>query len=275
MLASGFSSLVVEIDGANVFRVGRNAAAVPGYRKEVRLLPELRQWLVTPVPDPRWYAAPCDEFPYGVIGYPKLEGAPLTPERLARGDENGLARGTAAFLAELHRFAPERAAELGVPGPSARRTELETLRTEELPMLRQFLTPDECRRVSRWWDLFLADPELQGVTPRVLHGDLWYENVLVDGAARSVVGVVDFENASIGDPAQDFATLLHLGEPFMQRVVAAYPQMGAPLGDAFAHRVRRYWELREFGGVRFAAQHAPTELVDAIRKLREGPVLGA
>src|SRR5579885_3662575 len=36
------------------------------------------------------------------------------------------------------------------------------------------------------------------------HGDLWYENVLMDDACRTVTGIVDFEAANVGDPAQDF-----------------------------------------------------------------------
>ena len=40
------------------------------------------------------------------------------------------------------------------------------------------------------------------------YGDFWYENILVDEASEIIVGIIDFENATIGDPVQDFATQL-------------------------------------------------------------------
>ena len=272
LLGTGFSSIVVEVAGARVFRVGKHAAAPPGHAREVRLLPELRDWLATPVPEPKWYAGPCAEFPFGVIGYPKLEGEPLTPDLLPQTDLRRLAMEVAGFLVALHGFPPDRAQELGVPGQDARWADLVALRDEELPLLRDVLTAGEHRTVARWWDGFLTDAELRRHAPRLLHGDLWYENILVD-AARSVVGVLDFADASVGDPAQDFATLRHLDEPFMEHVLDAYTAAGGLLGDNIQHRVRRYWELREFGGVRYAVRFDPTELEDAVRKLRNGPVL--
>jgi aminoglycoside phosphotransferase (APT) family kinase protein len=273
LLGSGFDSVAVEVSGGRVFRVARNQPAAAGQARELRLLPELRPHVPVPIPDPGWYADACPHFPFGVIGYPKIEGTALSPALLAQGDLAAIAGGLAAFLAALHRFRPERAEALGVPGPSARRAQIEALRDGELPLLRQLLTADEYRTVSDWWDAFLTDPALRAYRPCLLHGDLWYENILVDGAARSVAGVLDFGDAAVGDPAQDFASLLHLGERFTRHVLAAYVELGLTLGDDPGHRIQRYWELRELGGVQYALRFDQTELDDALRKLRSGPVL--
>jgi aminoglycoside 2''-phosphotransferase len=274
LLGVGFSSVVVEVGGQRVFRLARNPVAAEAQAREVRLLPELARWLATPVPDPRWHAGPGDDFPFGVMGYPMLAGQPLSPALVAGSDPLAISADLAAFLAELHTFPTERAVELGAPGPAERRAAVEALAEEELPLLRDLLTAEEHRTVSRWWDGFLADPALRSYPPRLVHGDLWYENVLVDEAAREVVGVVDFESAAVDDPAQDFATLLYLGERFVERVVDAYVASGGWLGGGFAHRLRRHWELRELGAVRHALRFDPSELADALRKLRAGPVLG-
>jgi aminoglycoside 2''-phosphotransferase len=273
LLGVGFGSVVVEV-GERVFRLARNPVAAEAQAREVRLLPELARWLATPVPDPRWHAGAREDFPFGVMGYPKLAGRPLSPELVAGSDSLAISADLAAFLAELHTFPTERAVALGAPGPAERRAAIEALADEELPLLRELLTADEHRTVSRWWDDFLTDPELRSYTPRLVHGDLWYENVLVDDAAREVVGVVDFESAAVEDPAQDFATLLYLGERFVERVVDAYVASGGRLGGGFSHRLRRHWELRELGAVRYALRFDRSELADALRKLRAGPVLG-
>ena len=49
---------------------------------------------------------------------------------------------------------------------------------------------------------------------------------------------------------------------------------GGHLTAAFAHRLQRYWELREFEGIQFAVVHADEdELADSLDKLRRGAVL--
>ena len=114
----------------------------------------------------------------------------------------------------------------------------------------------------------------------VCHGDLWYENILVEradapGPDLRATGVLDWENASVGDPARDFATLFHLGAPFAERVIAAYRAVGGEFDTGFEHRLGRHWELREFDGTRFAVRQGDTaEFADGVPKLRQGPVLG-
>ncbi len=274
LLGAGFRSIAVETDGGLVFRIAGNRSAADGHAKETRLLPALQGRVPVAVPDPRWHAGPSAAFPFGLIGYPKLPGAPLLPELLARADLPGLAARIAAFLLALHRFPPEEAAALGLPGPDDREAELAAMRAEVLPPLRAALTREEYRTVRRWWDTFLADRALRDYQPALIHGDLWYENVLVDSAARAVTGVIDFENAAVGDPAQDFATQLHLGEAFAALVLDAYRAAGGTLDARFLHRLRKLWELREFDGLHFAIRAADREeFDDAIRKLRAGPVL--
>jgi hypothetical protein len=41
-----------------------------------------------------------------------------------------------------------------------------------------------------------------------------------------MIGIIDFESAIIGDPAQDFASLLYLGEPFTSFVINVYRALG-------------------------------------------------
>jgi aminoglycoside phosphotransferase (APT) family kinase protein len=98
----------------------------------------------------------------------------------------------------------------------------------------------------------------------------------VDEGATRLTGVVDFEDAALGDPAQDFATLLHLGESFAARVNAAHAAAGGVLDATFAYRRRRLWELRELEGLAFAIRTADAaEIADALAKLRRGPILYA
>jgi aminoglycoside phosphotransferase (APT) family kinase protein len=267
-LGSGFGSVVVETAGGAIFRVARNAAAAAGQAKEARLLPVLQPRVSLSVPDPRWYAPPSTRFAFGVMGYPKLPGTPFKPAHLRHSDQTRIASDLGQFLRDLHRFPLAEAVTLGLPGPNQRRAELAALRDRSLPLQRSVLTEREYRLLTRWWDSFLADPRVWQYPPALCHGDLWYGNILIDEAGPAVTAVLDFENAAISDPAQDFATQLYLGEPFTLRALEAYRAAGAAVDPEFPYRTHRLWELREAG-----MPDDPAEYDDQIRKLRAGPIL--
>ena len=106
--------------------------------------------------------------------------------------------------------------------------------------------------------------------PRLRHGDLWYENLLV--ADGRLVGVIDWGTAEYGDPAEDFDALTHISDEFADAVLASYPHADPDL----RHRIERHWQVRELWGVFLARELGDEdELADAVRKLRAGPVLGA
>lgn len=211
---------------------------------------------------------------FGVMGYRQLPGISLDPSLLGDGDTTWVAAGIAGFLLALHQFPVDEAWALGLADGGRAEAELVRLRDEVSPALRTLLTSEEYQKVTAWWDALLLDEEMRASTPVVQHGDLWYENILVDPAARRVAGVLDFEHAAIGDPAQDFAIQYHLGEDFANEVIARFRTAGGTLDAGFYHRLRKHWELREFGGLRFALKFDDLEeLEDALQKLRRGQIL--
>ena len=210
------------------------------------------------------------------MGYRVLPSTPLQPAHLAQADLSRLASGIAAFLLALHRIPVNEALAMDLPGPAARMADLEALRADVLPPLRATVTGQDYDVVRRWWDRFLSDKTMRRYTPVLQHGDFWYENMLVDKApaSRALVGVIDVEHAAVGDPAQDFATQLHLGVDGADRVIDAYHHLGGTFDVTFRHRMQRLWELRAFDGLGFAVRHADsTEFEDVVRKLRGGPIL--
>ncbi len=271
LLGDGFRSIAIETADGHVFRVAKNSSATSGHLKELELLPLLRDAVSIAIPEPVWYAEPSALFPFGVVGYTKIQGQPLTPTRLRPTNVKQIAADIAGFLRELHDFRIEKLTASISPINAAAR---QSLRDDVLPTLRNRLTVSEYQTVTRWWEALLCDNRMHCYTPALQHGDLWYENILTDDAAETVVGVVDFESAAVGDPAQDFATQRHLGDEFANRVVDAYLAAGGALDADFPHRMQRLWELREFDGLQFAIRFDDAEeFEDSICKLRNGPVL--
>jgi aminoglycoside phosphotransferase (APT) family kinase protein len=275
VLGGGFRSIAVETAGGMVFRVGKNSDAVAGHTREAHLLPALAPTLPVAIPAPRWYAGPSSALPFGAIGYPKLPGTVLQPGALGPVQGRRLAADLARFLLALHRIAADQVANLGLPEHLSPRALLGAIGADALPALRAELTRVEYERVRRWWDDLLADDDFSRFTPMLVHGDLWYESLLVDEGSGTLLGVLDWEDATIGDPARDLATQRHLGVNFAGAVLRGYREGGLGLEPSFERRVRRWWELRELDGVAFAARtNDEPELRDAIRKLRQGPILG-
>ena len=274
-LDTGFGSVAVETADGVVFRVARHAGAAEGHALEARLLPLLRRWLPVAVPDPRWRVEPGAAFPFGAIGYRRLAGEPLSPGPPGA-SLNLIAADLAGFLVALHGLPLEDAHEAGLPARDRVGDSFAGLCRDVLPVLRERLAAGEYDTVRRWARDFEADEEIDRFAPTVRHGDLWYGNVLVDRAAGRVVGVVDWENAAVGDPASDLARQLHLGEAFAAAVLREYGACGGSVDDALRHRIRRRWELLEFAGIRTAsALGDEAELAETVEKLRAGPIVGA
>lgn len=75
-----------------------------------------------------------------------------------------------------------------------------------------------------------------------LHGDFRDGNLIVDPASGRLVGVIDWGNAAVGDPALDFMTLvLWRGWEFMHRALAAYE---LPTDDGFLERVQYHARIQ-------------------------------
>jgi aminoglycoside 2''-phosphotransferase len=274
LLGFGFHSLVLETPHGMVFRIAKNWDATAGQAKEARLLPFLQTKLPVTVPSPQWYVGPCTLFPFGVIGYLKIGGITLQPHFLDDQFQASLVETCASFLYALHTIPSDEVQQLGIPGPFLFWTRLERLRIDVLPVLRAMLPDQDYSQMEQWWDIFLADELLRQATSCLCHGDLWYENMLVDATDHTVTGILDFEDTVIADPALDFAALLYLGKSFTSAVIEAYQALGAIFSENLAYRIARYWEVRDFEGLQFAIKYANRrELTDALRKLRHGPIL--
>ena len=252
MLASGFSSFVYETPDGKVRRVPRTPEAREACLRQCRFLPHLATYLPIPIPVP----SERD----GAMVYPKLQGEPLQPEMLEHVDNALAAQTIAAFMAALHSIPAADAVTWGVPAEN-RTAQLLGAADRVLPLI-----PLKWRGAARRWrDQFIEVPH-----PEVpIHGDLWYENILVDPQTGRISGVLDFDATSIGDPAWDLATQLHCGRPFAKLVFDAYRFKDATLWE----RAGTLFRLRPFEGLDWAARNNDAaEFEDGLRKLQEAGV---
>jgi aminoglycoside phosphotransferase (APT) family kinase protein len=213
----GYDFAVALVDGEWAFRFPRWDRPARMLEIEAALLPALGPAL--PVAVPRFEHVAREPEPF--VAYRLIDGTPLQDE-----DPQGIA----AFLTALHAFD---AAGTPVDCPDTRSAfaeQCERFRETVAPLLE----PGERGRAE---SLFAEAESLQGFEPALLHADLGPAHLLCRNGR--LVGVIDWSDTRIGDPALDFGWLLHR-HPRGEEILAAY---GGPVDDGFRTRALFYHRL--------------------------------
>jgi aminoglycoside 2''-phosphotransferase len=247
-IPGGWASWTFDIAGEHILRIARTDEIAAAHRREARLLPELADAVRFDVPRPlrvdRWNG-------YTYMLYRRLPGRPLQP-----GDD---VDAVAPMLRQLHDFPVERAAALLGCAATAQSWHEDYGRAwdwvarDVLPVLDAALA----ERVRHGYRAFLDRPA--DFTPVLVHRDLGTEHLLVDPRTGVPTGVIDFETATVGDPAIDLVGLLWtFGEPATRRLIDRY---GRPVSWP------RLWFYHWMGSVH-AIRHGVTTGDDTI--VRDG-----
>ncbi|MGH3050164.1 MAG: phosphotransferase, partial [Gaiellaceae bacterium] len=179
----GYDFLVALVDSEWAFRFPLRPEPARALELEIALLPALAPAL--PVPVPRFEHVVRE--PELCVAYRLIDGEPLRDE-----DPEGVA----AFLTALHAFDAD---GLPVSRPDWRAAfaeQCERFRGTVVPLL----DADERGRAEQ---LFAEVETLTGFQPALVHGDLGPEHLRCRGGR--LVGVIDWGDARIGDPALDYS----------------------------------------------------------------------
>lgn len=267
VLGEGFGSLVVESSSGLVFRVGKTPVAQRGHRRERRMLPIVASHASSLlVPRVDYFLDASAAFPYGVMGYRKLPGRPLSRLDLTRETRPRIASQIAAFLSGLHGIETAQFDAADLPRFPPERAQLEALWATVAGYVERHLRRSEYEGIRRWHETMLDYHRRFPYMPVLVHGDLWYENIIVDPEQQRLVGVVDFEGVALGDAAIDLATQRYLGRPFAQDVIAAYYRRRAP--DDLAARIANLLALRELVGLEHGLLTGDID-PDSLEKVRQ------
>jgi aminoglycoside 2''-phosphotransferase len=192
-------------------------------------------------------------YPYMFVGYRKLGGVALedesiTPEQLA-----ALAPTLAAFLSELHSFPIVQAVQAGIKEhtPSQWRERYQEGYTDLQERVFPLLDVELRAQLERLWENFLDDRAIFTFQPVLIHSDLGCEHIFCDPLRGVLTGVIDWGDATIGDPALDFVGLHHgRGQEFTERVLAHYQ---CTVDAAFWRRMGFYLRYGPFSELLYGA----------------------
>ena len=259
-LAAGWDNTVFTVDDRWAFRFPRRAVALSGIEREIAVLPRLAPHLPIAIPAPRYVGAPSPAFGWPFAGAALLAGHEPTPG-LSDAARARIAPSLGRFLRTLHGLDPG----VDLPQDPLGRADMARrvpFATEQLHELATTGLADHWRRARPLLDAARDLPTSD--RSAVVHGDLHFRHLLVDGDA--LTGVIDWGDLCRGDPAMDLQVAWSFLPPEARPAFwAAYgpiepdqelrPRIVALfLGAVLA----RYGELEGLGGVRDEAL-APLE----------------
>ena len=273
-LNEGFGSAAFTTEDGLLVLVAKNARGAHSRRVTIALTPALAPLVAVAVPVPVWSIEEAPGLPHGAYAYPKLPGRKMTEEDAAI-PSAGIARRLGTFLSAIHSIPVSRALSLGVPDFADLWQDLDSLRSATDATVQRYLKPEEHARVRAWWDAFFQDEALLRCPRCLVHGDLWPHNMLVDEAGMDLLGIIDFGDVQVIDPAYDFAPL-RLSRTLFDGALRTYQRLGGVVDAGFEHRLQRWWELRSgsWFSLRAAVRAGDAEeLEDSLQQLRRSPIL--
>lgn len=232
-----------------VFQFPRLPYGADSLLKQVELLPELAADVSGRIPVPTHVSTdpPC-------MGYRKIDGAPF-PEV---GDEGIWPERLGRFLYDVHMVPPEfvgmRARSVGDV-----REELRGQLTDWTVRIIPLLDPDERRRALDLFEAYAEDDAIWHLATCLTHGDLGPEHILVTPGG-DLAGVIDWGDASVGDPVWDFAWLLRAVPLVGERALAAY---GGEPDQHFRDRARFAFALMPWHEVAYGLDTGQPAFVES------------
>jgi aminoglycoside 2''-phosphotransferase len=217
LIGHGDDNLIVVLDDTWIARFPRNDAYRGRFAAELNLLATLAP--LSPVPMPRYeYVSEGRDFG----AYRKIQGREMRPDifaAMAAPDQRRVLSSLASFQSTLHALPAETIAQ--ADGTIARTWSgaqfAELYRNTRRAEIARTVSAKTLARFDAFHDALAT---LQPGVARLAHDDLSDDHILVDGSR--LTGIIDFSDASFGDPAIDFAWFWNLGEENLDRLLQDY-----------------------------------------------------
>ncbi len=244
----GWDHRVLVADDRVVVRFPRRADVAARVDREVRVLGVLRRHLTTPIPEIR-IVGRLDEPPgWPFVAYRRLAGTPLSRVPRTRWVRSRpLARFVGELLEELRRV-PTRGLRVAGAEPARRSAWVREYRRRQREFL-ELPAPAELRdRVGRAFAQYFAADRRARFRPIATHRDLGPDHILWDAGSEVPTGVIDWDDACVGDPAFDLTGLASLPPRDLASWAAA---RRGPSDPTFDERLRFYRRIAPIHAVQF------------------------
>jgi len=230
----GWDHEVIILDGRWVFRFPLESEYAEALKDEIALLAFLGKRLSVPIPQ---YTRIAQDLSFG--GYEAVPGTELKEPRLQTFTEENRQRAVtqiARFLTSLHTIPIEEVRPFHVDSYNYL-DDFDELRNGADTHLSGYLSAEDYAQVQKIISKVAALPR-EGLPAVLIHNDISAEHILWDERTGQI-GVIDFSDRVIGDPALDFGGLFVYGEAFVRAVYDTYE---GPKDEQFLDRAKLYYQ---------------------------------
>lgn len=244
----GWDHEVIILDKELVFRFPVNPDYLKLLKREIKVLKLLKPLVNVRMPSYEYVARD-----YSFAGYKYIDGKVLSLDEfndLDDTDQLAIATQLASFLSALHNQDTIEYENLGID-ITPMKDEQKHVRQQTSKYLTNVLTQEDMAEVTKI--LESVDKLINKELPQVfLHGDIYSSHLLWDMKNKEL-GVIDFSDMNIGDPAFDFAELFEYGRAFVKKVYDLYS------GQKDSSFINRAWTYQCWVGVFMMIDHFETK----------------
>lgn len=213
----GWDHQVIILDNKTVFRFPNSQEYLDLLKNEIGLLEYLATKTKTRIPCYKYIAA---DYSFG--GYELITGSELTKEiynQTTKDNQKVIINQLADFISDLHSIDLNEVSSFGLDTQNEIE-DLGLLKVNTDKYLRQCLSKEELTYVENILN-DVANIDSNAFTSVLVHADMSDKHIIWDEEIHEI-GIIDFSDRSIGDPAHDFAELYDYGEEFILKVYDKY-----------------------------------------------------
>lgn len=247
---------VIILDNMYVFRFPSSSTLLPSLKKEILLLEKIT--VPSHLQIPRYTMIAKNK---SFAGYPIITGNALTLEdfnNLTPIQQDNLAGKVADFLRALHSTSLESIKKLAEDQTTELIHEDEELRQKLESLIKPKLSPEHYSKAQQTLAACIKQRQLHHAR-KLIHGDFYGRHMFWE-PAQDTLGIIDFSDCGLGDPAMDFAELFEFGVDFAQKVAKDYglENPGALLSRALLYyqRVGVFLMINSFEDTKIGLQEA-------------------
>lgn len=252
----GFNSKAYIVNDDFILLEGVNKNSYNNYLKYVESIKHLESIKSVQIPIITELITPNKEYENGALIYKMIKGRTFRKEDISKVNLDSIAQALANFMNELY--------NIKIPFNKKEYVDNEISITEKsVNLLKKYLPEEEYIKVLNWFKEY-KHYLLNFDDYHYIHGDLWYENYILDDN-NNLIGIVDFEGTSMGDPAYDIAALYYLGNDFINKVLEYYNYTNNDL----IKRVSMLIKAREIADFEDMVKNYPEEVDEQVAKIKK------
>lgn len=245
----GNDCIAYEINGNFIFKFPKHSRASINLLNEVTVLKTIHNELSLPIPEVVFTGIPSERCKMSFAGFTKINGVPLTPlllKNLPEQYQEQAAKDLARFLNDLH--------SINIAGF---KSNLELNFREKIHedhkkikwLLSKELTGHHLKKVDDFYRDILDNEIYFRYHPCLIHNDFSSDHILFDTEKNTICGIIDFGDAAISDPDNDFISLMEddeeYGMEFVSKILNYYRHKDIPTVLEKYRMKEKYWSFEK------------------------------